>query len=41
MERGGIKIRPITTKEVRNELLVHSTTYALPNVAFCTGMIDE
>jgi hypothetical protein len=30
MERGGIKILPITTKDVRNELLTHSTTFTRP-----------
>jgi hypothetical protein len=29
MERGGIKILPITTKDVRNELLTYSTTFTL------------
>jgi hypothetical protein len=30
MERGGIKILPIATKDVRNELLTYSTTCAKP-----------
>jgi hypothetical protein len=30
MERGGIKILPITTKDGRNELLRHSTTCEIP-----------
>jgi hypothetical protein len=29
MERGGIKILPITTKDGRNELLTYSTTSTL------------
>jgi hypothetical protein len=30
MERGGIKILPIATKDVRNELCTHSTTFTRP-----------
>jgi hypothetical protein len=30
MERGGIEILPITTKDGRNELLTHSTTWTIP-----------
>ncbi len=30
MERGGIKILPITTKDVCNELFTHSTTFTVP-----------
>jgi hypothetical protein len=30
MDRGGIKILPITIRDVRNELLTYSTTCAIP-----------
>ena len=34
MERGGMRILPITTKDVRIELLTHSTTWIIPTCLF-------